>query len=300
MAPRNDNPRRRRTPSSAPLLKPTRVSYRVKRKPASPIPPRDVLNSPSYSPSSPGLGSSKVPGAFPRPGKYIAKPLLPFRRVHQFRPYGAYLRFPGAGFLENRLRRKIEAEVVTPLRARIEGLEAENDALRRHWTIQVELQDRGNGEVVPWDQRSIFEDTMRLLTGAEDQGTVMFEVHRLEDIVERLQMRLERLERQREALRKKAKDWNKKCQDVEGRYANVKNEMAALKAQLDLLTGVDDGEEDEDEGGNEDVGVDEDEEQIGTDLKAQFERDVMAAATATTTHLGMTLRSQGRWKMSNR
>ncbi|KAL8767503.1 MAG: hypothetical protein Q9209_006010 [Squamulea sp. 1 TL-2023] len=266
MAPHIDHPHRR-TPFSAPLLKPTWVSYRAKRKPASPIAPRDVLNNPSYSPS-PGL-ASKVPGAFPRPGKYIAKPLLPFRRVHQFRPYGVYLRFPGAGFLKNRLRRKIEAK---------------NDALRRQWTIQVKLQDRDNGDVVPWDRRSIDEDDARLLTGAKDRGTVM-----LEDIVERLQMRLERLERQRETLRKKVEDWEKKCQDIEGRYANMKKEMAALKAQLDLLTDVDDGEED----GDKDGGVDEDEEQRGSDLQAQFERDVMAAATASTTHLMRTLRGQG-------
>ncbi|KAL8925105.1 MAG: hypothetical protein Q9172_002372 [Xanthocarpia lactea] len=268
MAPRKNNSHCR-TPSSAPLLRPTRVSYRIKRQPASPLPPSSVLDSPSYSPPT----GSRVPG-IPRPGKYITKPMLPFRRVHQFRPYGVYLRFPGAGFLENRLRRKLEAEMVAPLAAKVQDLENENNALRHHWTIQVELQDRGNGEHsrgLP-EQRSDFEDVMRRLTGAMDRGTVMSELERQEAIAQRL-------EENCEAMRQNAKEWKEWGRDVERRYKNVKREMAVLKAQLDALTRAEEEEE---------------EEQITGDLEAQFERDVMATAAAATVYRGRILRSRGR------
>ncbi|KAI4281285.1 MAG: hypothetical protein L6R38_003810 [Xanthoria sp. 2 TBL-2021] len=282
MAPRKDNSGRR-TPSSAPILAPTKTSYRVKRKPASPLPAGNVLNSPRYSPSpSPGSGSGRrMPGAFPRdPSKWMTKPLLPFRRVHQFRPYGVYLQFPGAGFLESRLRKKIEGEVLGVLRCRIRDLEAENERLRRDWTIQVELQDRGHGEeyVEEGGKKAEYFDQLRLLTGARDRRAVMHEVWRMEHL-------LDRAVEKGEGWKRKAESWKKRSRDVEARYADLKRQVEVLKAQLDALTSAEDGNEDDED-------RDDEEEQMTRDLEAQFERDV-AAPTPATINPGRILRSRG-------
>ncbi|KAL9041270.1 MAG: hypothetical protein Q9180_001397 [Flavoplaca navasiana] len=270
----------RRTPSSAPILKPVKTSYRVKRKPASPLPVGHVLNSPRYSPS-PSPRMANMPGAFPRKAsRWITKPLLPFRKVHQWRPYGVYLQFPGAGFLEARLRRKIEGEVLIPLQSRMADLEEENAKLRRDWTVQVEMQDRGKGEEYDEERdgdKALFYDQIRRLTGAQDRRTVMHEVYRMEFMCERAVEK-------REEWKENAEQWKRRSRDVEGRYGELKRKMEALKKQLDILTGV--GEEDKDEG--EDDG----EERMRRELDAQFERD--AAALAPTNDTGRILRSRGR------
>ncbi|KAL8886494.1 MAG: hypothetical protein Q9215_005812 [Flavoplaca cf. flavocitrina] len=271
----------RRTPSSAPILKPVKTSYRVKRKPASPLPVGHVLNSPRYSPS-PSPRMANMPGAFPREAsRWITKPLLPFRKVHQWRLYGVYLQFPGAGFLEARLRRKIEGEVLIPLQSRMADLEEENTKLRRDWTVQVEMQDRGKGEEYDEERdgdKALFYDQIRRLTGAQDRRTAMHEVYRMEFMYERAVEK-------REEWKENAEQWKKRSRDVEGRYGELKRKMEVLKKQLDLLAGV--GEEDKDEG--EDDG----EERMRRELDAQFERDA-AALAAPTNDTGRILRSRGR------
>ncbi|KAI4239835.1 MAG: hypothetical protein LQ349_000082 [Xanthoria aureola] len=272
MAPRIHAPRRCRTPSSAPIFARIKTSYRVKRKPASPLPAGHVLNSPRYSPTpSPGSGR-RMRGAFPRdPSKWMTKPLLPFRRVHQFRPYGVYLQFPGAGFLESRLRKKVEGELEV-VRARMKALEAENEMLRRHWTIQVELQDRGHGEDYEKEggKKAHYFDQLRLETGARDRGTVRREVWRMERLLDRA---LEKAE----GWKTKANTWKEKTWDV-------RKQMDLLKAQVAALNTAEEG----DENGKY---RDDEEEQIARDLEAQFDRDL---AVPTTMNSGRRLRSQGQ------
>ncbi|KAL8658239.1 MAG: hypothetical protein Q9226_001149 [Calogaya cf. arnoldii] len=292
MAPRR-NTSGRRTPSSAPFLAPVKTSYRVKRRPASPLPNGDVLDSPRYSPS-PSPRTANMPGSYPRePAKWLTKPLLPFRKVHQFRPYGKYMQFPGAGFLETRLRKMIEEEMVGVLRSRVEMLENENERLRRDWVIQVELQDRGHGELYTEEEDGRAKtrkfETLRVLAGARDRGAVMVEVYRLEHQFERA---LERAE----SWQKKSDKWKKRSKDVEGRYANVKKQMEALQGQLAALAGAEEEEEqEEDEDEDEDEEADDEEEQ--RELNTQFERDAAAVAAAqasATTNPGRGLRSQKR------
>ena len=165
--------------------------------------------------------------------------------------------------------------MVAPLAAKVQDLEKENNALRHHWTIQVELQDRGNGvhsHGLP-EQRSDFEDAMRRLTEAMDRGTVMSELERQEAIAQRLEEKCE-------AMRQNAEEWKEWGRNVERRYKNVKGEMAVLKAQLDALTHAEEEEEEE--------------ERITGDLEAQFERDIMATAVAATINVGRILRSRRR------
>ncbi|KAL8994308.1 MAG: hypothetical protein Q9169_005681 [Polycauliona sp. 2 TL-2023] len=293
MAPRITRlrPSNLRTPSSAPIIKPTRTTYRGIRKPASPLPAGHVLNSPRYSPS-PSPRMANMPGTFPptSPRKWTTKPLLPFRKTHQFRKYGAYLRFPGAGFLESRLRKIIETEMLGVLRDKVKELKTENEKLRRDWAMQIEVQDRrirGEGEEYDGEGgiREEWNEQLRRWVAARDRGVVMEEVWRMEAVYEQARER-------GDEWKERSRRWKVRCRDVEGRLAGMEGQMEVLRGQVEGLTGGGEVEE-------EAEGIDEGDDDAGDvqerdELEAQFDRDkAVAAAQAPTMNSGRMLRSRG-------
>ncbi|KAL8746100.1 MAG: hypothetical protein Q9184_007791 [Pyrenodesmia sp. 2 TL-2023] len=124
--------------------------------------------------SAPPLGLARTT-TFPAIRKGRARTTL-IRDIRRHRPRD--------GFAEALVRRKLERQMVRPLREKIARLEAENEALRHDWLVGLERggwPDKHGGEV-EWDElygprdgdeakrfRQL-EEIWRMATSAQDRG----------------------------------------------------------------------------------------------------------------------------------